>query len=148
MADNKKSKDSKPEKPAKKGPPPMPMRGLAISFLMMAIFLTVLHLFSNSSNSSDELEYTDFVNMVKSDRIAKVEIANDGAGNHFVTGESKDLNASGTTRFRTEIILTEKLMEMLEENGVQVKVKRPKTMLVSILANIVPFILIFKKISN
>ncbi len=121
----------------------MPMRGLAISFLMMAIFLTVLHLFSNSSKSSNEIEYTDFVNMAKAGRIAKVDISNDGAGNHYVTGESKDLNASGTTQFRTEIILTEKLMEMLEENGVQVKVKRPKTMLVSILANIVPFILIF-----
>jgi cell division protease FtsH len=143
MADNKKTNDSKKEKSAKKGPPPMPMRGLAISFLMMAIFLTVLHLFSNSSNSNDELEYTDFVNMVKSDRIAKVEIANDGAGNHFVTGESKDLNASGTTRFRTEIILTEKLMDVFEENGVQVTVKRPKTMLISILANLIPFILIF-----
>ena len=143
MSDNKKPKDSKTDKPAKKGPPPMPMRGLAISFLMMAIFLTVLHLFSNSSQKTSELEYTDFVNMAKDGRIAKVDIANDGAGNHYVTGESKDLNESGTTQFRTEIILTEKLMEMLEGNGVQVKIKRPKTMLVSILANIVPFILIF-----
>jgi cell division protease FtsH len=143
MADNKQSKDPKTDKPVKKGPPPMPMRGLAISFLMMAIFLTVLHLFSNSSKTSNEIEYTDFVNMAKAGRITKVDISNDGAGNHYVTGESKDLNASGTTQFRTEIILTEKLMEMLGENGVQVKVKRPKTMLVSILANIVPFILIF-----
>jgi cell division protease FtsH len=143
MADNKQSKDPKTEKPVKKGPPPMPMRGLAISFLMMAIFLTVLHLFSNSSKSSNEIEYTDFVNMAKAGRISKVDISNDGANNHYVIGESKDLNASGTTQFRTEIILTEKLMQMLEENGVQVKVKRPKTMLVSILANIVPFILIF-----
>ncbi|RKX42266.1 MAG: cell division protein FtsH [Verrucomicrobia bacterium] len=119
------------------------MRGLAISFLMMAIFLTVLHLFSNSSKQTSAVEYTDFVNMVKGGRIAKVDIANDGAGNHFVTGESKDLNEAGMTQFRTEIILTEKLMEMLESNGVQVNVKRPKTMLISILANIVPFILIF-----
>jgi len=143
MADNKQSKDPKTGKPTKKGPPPMPMRGLAISFLMMAIFLTVLHLFSNSSKQTSAVEYTDFVNMVKGGRIAKVDIANDGAGNHFVTGESKDLNEAGMTQFRTEIILTEKLMEMLESNGVQVNVKRPKTMLISILANIVPFILIF-----
>lgn len=143
MADNKQSKDSKTNKPVKKGPPPMPMRGLAISFLMMAIFLTVLHLFSNSSNKTNELGYTDFLTKIKDGRIAKVDIANDGAGNHYVTGESKDLNESGTTQFRTEIILTEKLMEMLESNGVQVNVKRPKTMLISILANIVPFILIF-----
>ena len=143
MADNKQSKDSKTDKPAKKGPPPMPMRGLAISFLMMAVFLTVLHLFSNSSNKTNELGYTDFLTKIKDGRIAKVDIANDGAGNHYVTGESKDLNEEGTTQFRTEIILTEKLMELLESNGVQVNVKRPKTMLISILANIVPFILIF-----
>jgi cell division protease FtsH len=143
MADDKQSNNPRNEKPGKKGPPPMPMRGLAISFLMMAVFLTVLHLFSNSSKTAEELEYTDFINKVKSGRIAKVDITNDGAGNHFIIGESLDLNASGTSRFRTEIILTENLMKLLEENGVQVKVKRPKTMLISILANVVPFILIF-----
>ena len=143
MADDKQSKETKPNKPAKKGPPPMPMRGLAISFLMMAVFLVVLHQFSNSAKQTSAVEYTDFVNMVKGGRIAKVDIANDGAGNHYVTGESKDLNDADMTQFRTEIILTEKLMEMLESNGVQVNVKRPKTMLISILANIVPFILIF-----
>jgi cell division protease FtsH len=143
MADDKQQKNPKSEKPGKKGPPPMPMRGLAISFLMMAVFLTVLHLFSSSSQKTSEIEYTDFVNMVRAGRISKVDIAHDGAGNHYVSGESKDLNESGTTQFRTEIILTEKMMDLFEENGVQVKVKRPKTMLVSILANIVPFILIF-----
>ncbi|MEE9369583.1 MAG: ATP-dependent zinc metalloprotease FtsH [Pontiella sp.] len=143
MADDKQKKDSKTEKPGKKGPPPMPMRGLAISFLMVAVFLVVLQLFSNSSSTSSEIEYTDFVNMVKAGRISKVEIANDGAGNHYVSGESKDINESGTTQFRTEIILTEKLMDLFEDNAVQVKVKPPKTMLFSILANIIPFILIF-----
>lgn len=143
MADNKQSKDPKSDKPAKKGPPPMPMRGLAISFLAVAVFLVVLQFFSSSSSTSNEIEYSDFVKQVKGGRISKVDIAHDGAGNHYVSGESKDVNESGTTQFRTEIILTEKLMDLFEENGVQVKVKRPKTMLVSILANIVPFILIF-----
>ncbi|HEY5653280.1 MAG TPA: ATP-dependent zinc metalloprotease FtsH [Pontiella sp.] len=143
MAENNQQQDPKTNKPPKKGPPPMPMRGLALSFLMIAVFLVVLQLFSNPSNASNELEYTDFIKQVKAGRISKVNIAHDGGGNHFISGESKDLNAAGSTQFRTEIILTEKLMEQLEENGVQIKVKRPKTMLVSILANIVPFILIF-----
>ncbi|MDF7826299.1 ATP-dependent zinc metalloprotease FtsH [Pontiellaceae bacterium B12227] len=142
MAENNQKKDPKSDKPGKKGPPPMPMRGLAISFLAVAVFLVVLQLLSGSSNTSNEMEYSDFVKAVKGGRITKVDIAHDGAGNHYVSGESKDVNA-GTTQFRTEIILTEKLMDLFEENGVQVKVKRPKTMLVSILANIVPFILIF-----
>jgi len=143
MAENKPAKDKKSEKPAKKGPPPMPLRGLAISLLMLVIFVVVSHLLANSSKQLTELDYTDFMTKVKDGRIAKVDIANDGAGNHYVTGESKDLDTAGTTRFRTEIILTDKLMDQFEASGVQVNVKRPKTMLISILANIVPFILIF-----
>ncbi|WP_372847358.1 ATP-dependent metallopeptidase FtsH/Yme1/Tma family protein, partial [Pontiella sp.] len=143
MADDKQQKDAKGSKPGKKGPPPMPMRGLAISFLMMAVFLTVLHLFSDDTNKSNKIEYTDFINMVKGGRVSKAVISHDGAGNYYVEGESTELNESGTTQFRSEVILTDKLLELLEENGVQTKVRQPKTMLVSILANIVPFILIF-----
>jgi len=134
-------KQEKPDKPEKKNPPPM--RGLAVSLLMMALVLTVLHLFSSSSKKTTSLEYTDFLTKVKDGRIAKVDLANDGAGNHYVTGESKDPDKEGMTQFRTEIILTDKLMDTLEQHGVQVNVKRPKTMLISVLANIVPFILIF-----
>ncbi len=143
MADNKPSKDSNPNKPAKKGPPAMPMRGLAISILMMLVFLTVMHLFTNSSEKTSELEYTDFLTKIKDGRISKVNISNDGAGNHHVTGEQKDLNAEGSTQFRTEIILTEKLMDLLDENGVQVKIKRQKTMMLTVLANLLPILLIF-----
>jgi cell division protease FtsH len=143
MAENKQTKEPKSDKSGKKGPPPMPMRGLAISFLAVAIFLVVLQLFSNPAKNSNEMEFSDFVKQLKDGRISKVDIAHDGAGNHYVTGESKDLNEAGSTQFRSEIILTENLMELMEEQGVQVKIKRPKTMLVSILANILPFILIF-----
>ena len=144
MAENKKKKkDPKSDKPVKKGPPPMPMRGLAISFLAIAVFLVVLQFLSGSSKTSNEMEYSDFVKAVKGGRITKVDIAHDSAGNQYITGESKDANEAGTTQFRTEIILSDKLMDLMEENKVQIKIKRPKTMLISILANIVPFILIF-----
>ena len=143
MAENKPPIDPKNSKNPRKGPPPMPMRGLAISFLMMIVFLTVLHLFSNSSAQVSELDYSDFLTKVKDGRIAKVEIVSDGAGNHYILGESKDPGKGGLTRFRTEIILTDSLLDQLEKAGVQVNIKRPKTMLISILANVVPFILIF-----
>ncbi len=121
----------------------MPMRGLAISFLMLAALLTVVHLLMNPAQTANEIDYTDFVNKVKAGRVSMVTISHDGAGNEFITGESKDLNDAGTTQFRAEIILTEKLMTLMEDNGVHIKKKRPKTMLISVLANIVPFILIF-----
>ena len=145
MTTKKKPDLAKKDKPntSRKGPPPMPAPGMAISFLLMAIFLTAMYLFSDSSKNNGEIDYSDFVKLVKSGRISKVDVAHDGAGNHHILGESKDINAAGSTRFRTEIILTDKLMEMLEENNVQVTVKRPRTLMVSILANLIPFLLIF-----
>lgn len=139
----KKPKDNKSDKPEKKGPPPMPMRGLAISFLMLAVFMTLLHLFSNSSKATDEIDYSDFVDMVKKDRVSMVTLSHDGAGNEFITGEAKDANAAGSTQFRSEIILTEKLMDLMEEHDVHVKKKRPKTMILTAVLNILPIILIF-----
>jgi cell division protease FtsH len=143
MADNKQLKDSKQEKSGKKGPPPMPMRGLAISFLMMAIFLTVLHLITNSSQSTNEIDYSTFIQMLDESKVAKVEISHDGAGNYYATIESKEPSAAGSTQFRSHIILTDELMADLNSYGVQVRIKQPNTVLKSILVNIVPFILIF-----
>ena len=90
--------------PPRKGQPPVPARGLAVSFLLMAIFLTAMYLFSDSSKNSGELDYSDFVTLVKSGRVSKVDIAHDGAGNH---NRSRKLHRqcaqnerSATSRFR------------------------------------------------
>ena len=46
----------------------------------MAIFLTAMYLFSDSSKNNGEIDYSDFVKLVKSGRISKVDVAHDGAG--------------------------------------------------------------------
>ena len=53
MTTKKKPDLSKKENPStpRKGPPPMAARGMAISFLLMAIFLTAMYLFSDSSKN-------------------------------------------------------------------------------------------------
>ena len=136
------TKKNSPKK-QKKGAAPMPPRGMALSFLMMALFITLMYILSDSSGRSGELDYSEFVNRVKTGRIATVDIAHDGAGNHTITGEAKDVNESGSTQFKTEIILTDSLMNLLEEHQVQVTIKRPRTLMVSILANLIPFLLVF-----
>ena len=145
MADDKQQNDPKGSKPGKKGPPPMPMRGLAISFLMMAVFLTVLHLFSNQSKSTNQITYTDFINRVEQGRIAKVVFSHDGAGNAFATGEALDINEQGNTQFKVQLPFRndESLQSLLKEHQVEIDSKPPRTMLWSLVANIVPFILIF-----
>ena len=80
MSTKKKTELPKKEKSnlQRKGPPPMPARGMAVSFLLMAIFLTSMYLFSDSSKNSGQLDYSDFVKLVKSGRVSKVDIAHDG----------------------------------------------------------------------
>ena len=76
----------------------MPMRGLAISFLMMAVFLTVLHLVTNSSKSENEIDYSTFMQMLDEGKIAKVEISHDGTGNYYASMESKEPSAEKRSR--------------------------------------------------
>jgi cell division protease FtsH len=120
----------------------MPKRGLVVSILMVLFFFALLHLFSDPTAQSGTVEYSQFVKMVKGKRISKVQVANDGAGNYYVTGESKDPDKQGSTRFRTEIINPDNVVELLEENGVEISIKPPKTMLFSALMSIIPFLLI------
>jgi cell division protease FtsH len=142
--DKQQPKESKSGKPEKKGPPPMPMRGLAISFLMMAIFLSVLHLIGNSSKKAGDLDYSDFLTKVEKGEVSKVTISHDGSGNYFAIGETTNLTEGGEQeKFRVEIVFPDtELINKLTEQGVKISKKRP-SMLPSMLANILPFILIF-----
>ncbi|MDF7801573.1 ATP-dependent zinc metalloprotease FtsH [Pontiellaceae bacterium B1224] len=145
MAENKQSKDPKSDKPGKKGPPPMPMRGLAITFLTVAIFLVAFQFLSDSNAPSNEMSYSSFLKLIEQDRISKVVLSYDSSGNQFATGESKDLNESGTTTFKVYIPFREDtpLQNLLQEHSVEIESKPLKTAMTSILLNIVPFILIF-----
>jgi cell division protease FtsH len=146
MADNKKTRDTNPEKPEKKGPPPMPMRGLGIALLMGLVFLTVFQLFSSSSKSSQQISYTDFVRLVEQKRISKVVLSHDNAGNAFATVESKDPNEDdGATSFKVNLPFRndEPLQQFLKDNGIEIDSKLPNTMLTGLLVNILPIALLF-----
>ena len=144
MAENNQKKAPKLDKPGKKGPPPMPMRGLAISFLAVAVFLVVLQFLSGSSTESNEMNYSTFMKQVEGDRISKVVLSSDSSGNQYATGESKDLN-EGSTQFKVYIPFRDDtlLQNTLKDHGVEIESKPLKTAMTAVLLNIVPFILIF-----
>jgi cell division protease FtsH len=146
MAEEKQPKDNHSDKPEKKGPPPLPFRALAISFLIIAAFMTSAHLVGgDAQGKGNEITYTDFESLVKQGRVSKVIISNDGAGNQFATGESKDTNETGGTQFKVQLPFRDdqRLQELLAKNNVQVRGKAPKTVLISLLWNVIPFIVIF-----
>ncbi|MBN2164552.1 MAG: ATP-dependent zinc metalloprotease FtsH [Pontiellaceae bacterium] len=146
MADNNQAKDPRSEKPLKKGPPPMPLRGLGIALLMVVIFIVVLQLIGSSEKAAKEISYSDFIKLIESKRIAKVVLSQDNSGYAIASGESKDLSESGSSKFKVNLPPfqnDEKLQQRLEDNGVEIVSKPPNMMLTGILVNIVPFILIF-----
>jgi len=141
--DSQYKRNNKDQKPDLKGTAPPPKRGLFVSLVMLVLFVVLLNIVMNSSAKKEDISYTKFLTMVKNKRVATVKIQNDGSGNYYVTGESMDPNKEGSTHFKADILLNDKLLDLLDKNGVNVEVQKPKTMLVSILVNVLPFIVIF-----
>jgi len=139
--DNKDKKTD--QKSDQKGTPPSPKRGLFFSLMMILLFIVLLNFLIGSSAKKEEISYTKFLTMVENKRVATVKIQNDGSGNYYVKGESLDPNKDGSNHFKADILLNDKLIDLLNKNGVEIEIQKPKTMLISILWNVIPFIVIF-----
>jgi cell division protease FtsH len=140
--------EPKPKETGKKKPPkvkpPMPMRGMASWFIMMALVLLAMQLFK-SPQQQERLAYNpDFVELVKEGRIRSCELVTDASGTDYITGELTTVDdASGAPRtFRVDVVVTENLLTMLQENNVTFKV-RPHSPFWQVFWNVVPFLLIF-----
>jgi cell division protease FtsH len=137
-----------PKKDGRKKPPqvkaPMPMKGFAMWLLMMALILTAMQMFQPGEQPA-RLNYSpDFVQLVKNGRVRSCEIVRDASGNDYITGE-KTAAADGTgglETFRVDVVVTEDLLNMLEENNVTFKVKFPSPFW-QVFWNVVPFVLVF-----
>ena len=120
-------KDNKDQKTDQKATPPSPKRGLFVSVIMLVLFVVLLNFVMNSAEKKEAVSYTKFLTMVKNKRVATVKIQNDGSGNYYVTGESKDPDKDGSTKFKVNILLSDKMLDLLNESGVDVEVQKPKT---------------------
>jgi cell division protease FtsH len=135
-----------PEKgapPRKKLPlvkPPMPMKGFAMWFLMMAVVLMALQFFQKPEQS-EKLDYNPgFVQMAKTGRITSCEIVRDTSGNDYIAGEltAVDTKTGGSKKFRVDVVITEDLFKMLQENNVTFKV-RANSPFWQVFWNVAPF---------
>ena len=120
----------------RKETPPVPRKSMAISFLMIAIFMTMVYVFSGP-NKFNTIDYSDFISALNSGSVTEVTISHDGTGNHNITGLMDE------SPFQAEIILTDELMKKLQEKEIKVIVKKPNMLLSSILINLGGFLLLF-----
>jgi cell division protease FtsH len=124
--------------------PPMPMRGFATWFLLMALVLMALQLF-NAAPPEERMTYNpDFVQLMKDGRIRSCEIVRGTSGEDYITGELIALNEQSgePKKFRVEVVVTEDLLSMMQENNVTFTV-RPKSLFWQVFWNIAPFLIGF-----
>ena len=137
MSSKQKNKIKKsPAKNQRKDSSPVPRKSMAISFLMIAVFMTMVYVFSGP-NKFKQIDYSDFISALNSGSVTEVTISHDGTGNHNITGLMNE------SPFQAEIILTDELMNQLQDKDIKVVVKKPNMLLSSILINLGGFLLLF-----
>ncbi|MCC7299839.1 MAG: ATP-dependent zinc metalloprotease FtsH [Verrucomicrobia bacterium] len=111
---------------------------------MMALVLTALNLFQRPEQS-EKLDYNPgFVQMAKSGRIISCDIVRETSGNDYITGEltAVDGKTGAPKKFRVDVVVTEDLLKMLQENNVTFKV-RANSPFWQVFWNVAPFVIGF-----
>jgi cell division protease FtsH len=138
--------DSPNQKPEQgQGNQRLPVRGMAVWFLLLALFLFMFQMFSQGPDRSQKLPYSpDFIRLVDEGKIRKAEIVMEVSGSRFVRGELVDLDekTGKHKKFRVFIADTEEAQKRLTEKGVQFEVVPQNPYLWQILSGAIPFLLV------
>jgi cell division protease FtsH len=129
--------------------PPMPnwsglSKNLALWLLVALLAVTLFQLMQKRAGGSEELSYTEFSRQLDAGNIKAVEVYN----GKQVKGEFRNELAQGTARVRNFTVNlpfanSEAILKRLEDAGVSITAKEPKSGIVSILVTMLPWIVIF-----
>ncbi|MBN1268110.1 MAG: ATP-dependent zinc metalloprotease FtsH [Kiritimatiellae bacterium] len=122
----------------------MPLRGLAVWILLLALFLTMFQIFSQGQEKYQNIPYSpDFVQLVEQGRVRKCEVVREIPGGEFVRGEllEEDPKTGKPRRFKVQVIITDDLPKWLREHVAHVEVKYPNPVFMQILSGAIPFII-------
>jgi cell division protease FtsH len=128
--------------PGKSG---VPMRGMALWLLLLALFLTVFQMFSQQQERYTKLEYSVFTQLVREGKVRKCEIVNEASGlQYYVRGElvEPDTKTGRPKKFKVDIGGLENLQNVLDENKVLYSIKSQNPILWQVISSAVPFLLV------
>ena len=112
---------------------------------MIALFLTLFQIFSQGRTSFEKIPFNpDFVQLVKDGRIRKCEVVREVSGTQFVRGEltEQDDKTGDDKQFKVDVVVDEKLTELLRDGGVPFEYKTQNPYLWQIVSGAVPFLII------
>ena len=121
-----------------------PLRGLAVWFLLLALFLTTYQVLKGGQEQIEEIAYSpNFIQMIENNEIRKCEIVLDASGFRHVKGEMIALDDMGRNKkFRVNVADTEELQKLLVAKGVNFSITSQNPFVMQLLSSIVPFVLI------
>jgi cell division protease FtsH len=121
-----------------------PLRGLAVWFLLLALFLTMWQVLQGGQERIEDIPYSpNFVQMIEGGQIRKCEIVLEATGFPHVKGELVELDEMGRNKkFRVNIADTAELQKLLVAKGVNFKVTPQNPFVMQLLSSIIPFVLI------
>lgn len=122
----------------------MPVRGMAVWFLLLALFLLIFQMFNQGPEKLNKYTYTEFVKLVNDQRVRNAQIVMEVSGSRFVKGELLDLDekTGKNKKYRVYLAETESLQKLLLEKGVQFEITPQNPYLWQILSGAIPFLLI------
>jgi cell division protease FtsH len=111
--------------------------------LMLTLVVSSVQLFQKPG-VPERLNYNPgFVQLAKSGRISKCELVRESAGTDYITGELTEVDAKSAApkKFRVDVVITEDLLKMLQENNVTFKV-RAASPFWQVFWNVAPFVIL------
>ncbi len=137
--------ETQPDKPEKDSPGQrLPVRGMAVWFLLLALFLLMFQMFNQGPEKLNKYTYSEFIKMVEGQRVRNAQIVMEVSGSRFVKGELLDLDekTGKNKKYRVYLAETESLQKLLLEKGVQFEITPQNPYLWQILSGVIPFLLI------
>jgi cell division protease FtsH len=123
----------------------VPMRGMALWLLLLALFLTVFQMFSQQRELRQPMKYSDFAQLVREGKVRTCEIVNEASGlQYYVRGELVELDTQTgrPKKFKVDVLSLENLQNMLDENKVSYAIKSQNPILWQVISSAVPFLLV------
>ena len=123
----------------------MPVRGLTVWFLLLALFIAMYHVLPQNREKYPKMLYSPtFVDHVRNGDIRACEVVVEVSGVQYVRGELNltDETTGRNKRFKTYIVDAGAVQAMLRDAGIQAEVSYQNPLLYSLLTGVIPFVLV------
>jgi cell division protease FtsH len=123
----------------------LPVKGMAVWLLLLALFLTMLQIFSQGPERFDKIPYSpNFVQLVEQGKIRKADIIVEVSGLRYIKGELVDVDAKTGKPRKFKVVYDEKqdVAKLLSDKGVAFEVVQQNPYVWQALSAAIPVMLI------